>query len=60
MNRTSPAGAGNNQFFIVSLARLEENPEDPIVRAREIADGSPALVADARVAAWPRLRRWPN
>jgi tricorn protease len=42
VNANLAAGAGMNQLFVVSLARLTANPEDPTVRARELADAAPA------------------
>lgn len=38
VNANLAAGAGMNQLFVVSLARLAANPEDPTVRGRAAAD----------------------
>jgi tricorn protease len=40
VNANLAAGAGMNQLFVVSLARLTENPEDPTVRARNAAEAA--------------------
>jgi len=37
LNANLAAGAGMNQLFVVSLARLTDDPEDPLVRARAAA-----------------------
>ena len=42
VNANLAAGAGMNQLFVVSLARLAANPEDPTVRARPVADAPAA------------------
>lgn len=56
VNANLANGAGNNQLFVVSLARLRENSEDPLVRARtaaEAAAGSGRQTSGAAAAVPP-------